>query len=193
MLKYKPGTYFSPIFELQPSKTRSFPIKTRVIWVPGKSRMKVLGAKLFQSVFRRFWVKFRDLLLSWRILRFLDSSRLWRWCCLLAKTRYGDVLVNQPRSNHLWSGFCWLDTCPNQNTDISLKETLHNPIESNIWSWFCWSCSGFENKIILNKNALTNETLNFWWISSRNLECPRFISEGSFKHTLKARTQLYPG
>ena len=30
-----PGTCLSSILGLQPSKTRSFPIKTRVIWVPG--------------------------------------------------------------------------------------------------------------------------------------------------------------
>ena len=32
---YTPGTCLSSIFGLQPSKTRSFPIKTGVIWVPG--------------------------------------------------------------------------------------------------------------------------------------------------------------
>ena len=32
---YVPGTFLSSILRLQPSKTRSFPIKTRVIWVPG--------------------------------------------------------------------------------------------------------------------------------------------------------------
>ena len=31
----QPGTRFSSILVLEPSKTRSFPIKTRVIWVPG--------------------------------------------------------------------------------------------------------------------------------------------------------------
>ena len=30
-----PGTQMTSIFEGQPSKTRPFPIKTRVIWVPG--------------------------------------------------------------------------------------------------------------------------------------------------------------
>ena len=32
---YIPGTCLSPILGLQPSKTRSFPIKTGVVWVPG--------------------------------------------------------------------------------------------------------------------------------------------------------------
>ena len=32
---YTPGTCLSSIFGFQPSKTRPFPIKTRVIWVPG--------------------------------------------------------------------------------------------------------------------------------------------------------------
>ena len=32
---YIPGTQMTSIFEGQPPKTRSFPIKTRVIWVPG--------------------------------------------------------------------------------------------------------------------------------------------------------------
>ena len=31
-----PGTCLSPVLRLQPSKTRSFPIKTGVIWVPGR-------------------------------------------------------------------------------------------------------------------------------------------------------------
>ena len=30
-----PGTQMTSIFEGQPHKTRPFPIKTRVIWVPG--------------------------------------------------------------------------------------------------------------------------------------------------------------
>ena len=30
-----PGTQMTSIFEGQPPKTRPFPIKTRVIWVPG--------------------------------------------------------------------------------------------------------------------------------------------------------------
>ena len=34
-----PGTCLSSIFGFQPSKTRSFPIKTRVIWVPGIFRI----------------------------------------------------------------------------------------------------------------------------------------------------------
>ena len=33
---YTPGTSLSSILVIEPSKTRSFPIKTRVIWVPGK-------------------------------------------------------------------------------------------------------------------------------------------------------------
>ena len=33
--KYVPGTQMTSIFEGQPTKTRPFPIKTRVIWVPG--------------------------------------------------------------------------------------------------------------------------------------------------------------
>ena len=32
---YIPGTCLSSILVVEPSKTRSFPIKTRVIWVPG--------------------------------------------------------------------------------------------------------------------------------------------------------------
>ena len=32
---YIPGTQMISIFEGQPPKTRFFPIKTRVIWVPG--------------------------------------------------------------------------------------------------------------------------------------------------------------
>ena len=32
---YIPGTQMTSIFEGQPPKTRPFPIKTRVIWVPG--------------------------------------------------------------------------------------------------------------------------------------------------------------
>ena len=32
---YIPRTQMTSIFEGQPSKTRAFPIKTRVIWVPG--------------------------------------------------------------------------------------------------------------------------------------------------------------
>ena len=32
---YIPGTCLSSILRLKPSKTRSFPTKTRVIWVPG--------------------------------------------------------------------------------------------------------------------------------------------------------------
>ncbi len=31
-----PGTQMTPIFEGQPTKTMPFPIKTRVIWVPGR-------------------------------------------------------------------------------------------------------------------------------------------------------------
>ena len=31
-----PGTCLSPVLRLQPSKTRSFPIKTGVIWVPAR-------------------------------------------------------------------------------------------------------------------------------------------------------------
>ena len=38
---YIPGTYLSSIFGLQPSKTRPFPIKTRVIWVPGTSTFTI--------------------------------------------------------------------------------------------------------------------------------------------------------
>ena len=32
---YIPGTCLSPVLGVQPSKTRSCPIKTGVIWVPG--------------------------------------------------------------------------------------------------------------------------------------------------------------
>ena len=34
-LWYLPGTQITSIFEGQPPKTRPFPFKTRVIWVPG--------------------------------------------------------------------------------------------------------------------------------------------------------------
>ena len=35
LLLYIPGTQETSVFEGQPPKTRPFPIKTRVIWVPG--------------------------------------------------------------------------------------------------------------------------------------------------------------
>ena len=38
---YVPGTQMTSVFEGQPPKTRPFPIKTMVIWVPGiKIRLK---------------------------------------------------------------------------------------------------------------------------------------------------------
>ncbi len=43
-----PGTCLSPILGLQPSKTRSFPIKTGVIWVPGTHRSPDFLSVIFQ-------------------------------------------------------------------------------------------------------------------------------------------------
>ena len=65
---YIPGTYLSSIFGLQPSKTRPFPIKTRVIWVPG-IYIYILHRICFLAVG------------CWTMIQALESSRLfscWR-------------------------------------------------------------------------------------------------------------------
>ena len=65
---YVPGTPLSSIFVVEPSKTRSFPIKTKVIWVPGtyirgKENDKYGCSRL---VFNPF---------------FFDPSIVLRWLC----------------------------------------------------------------------------------------------------------------
>ena len=46
-----PGTCLSPILGLQPSKTKPFPIKTGVIWVPGQC-ISISHLKSLQSMKR---------------------------------------------------------------------------------------------------------------------------------------------
>ena len=51
----QPGTCLSFIFSLDPSKTRSFPIKTRVNWVPGKFSSLDLNWVLFSMMTFSTW------------------------------------------------------------------------------------------------------------------------------------------
>ena len=155
-----------------------------------KSRTKVLGAKLFQSVakilakklgggFKLFYfhpylgkisILTNIFQMGWfnhqpekgfatlAVPRFLDSSRLWRWCCLLAKTRYGGFLVNQPRSNHLWSCFLLVGYLLNQNTiEYEFKGNIaQSNRKQHLEVGFVEVAQVLKKNT--NKNALTNKT-----------------------------------
>ena len=44
-----PGTQMTSIFEGQPSKTRTFPTETRVIWVPGMGKTAPIHVLFFRK------------------------------------------------------------------------------------------------------------------------------------------------
>ena len=53
---YIPGTQMTSIFEGQPPKTRPFPIKTRVIWVPGIYTYGELAQKPLWNSKLQWWI-----------------------------------------------------------------------------------------------------------------------------------------
>ena len=78
---YIPGTYLSSIFSLDHSKTRSFPIKTRVIWVPG---IYIYTPLLFVVPAEHLPVPFEsqvdvgNALIRWMFGRFFCAV-VWQW------------------------------------------------------------------------------------------------------------------